>query len=143
MFSKLNVKKIKGTQSSFVFNFVPLFMVKPNRNITTQRVGNTCSPTSVKIIISRNQGAQGNTLNKHSLEPVFGNTQGRKQTRWTCPDAAMRQTQSHVGSGRQQRLVKTKRLTDRLVLVLLVSTVGHDTNKRQRRNISNPSTSCH
>ena len=64
MFSKLNVKKIKGKQSSFVFNFVPLFNAQLDRNLTTQRVGKTCSPNSVKGIISRNQGAQG----KHSKQ---------------------------------------------------------------------------
>ena len=62
MFLETEREAIQGNHCSFVLNFVPLFNVKPEGNLTTQRVGKTCSPNSIKIIIPRNQGAQG----KHS-----------------------------------------------------------------------------
>ena len=75
MFSKLNVKKTKAKLNSFDFDFMPLFYAKPDRNITTQREGKTCSPNPVKESSHAIKGLKENTPNKHSLEPVFGTTQ--------------------------------------------------------------------
>ena len=51
-----------GKLCSFVIHFVPLFNAKPENNITTQRVGKTCTPNSINITSHAIKELKENTL---------------------------------------------------------------------------------
>ena len=80
---------------------MPLFNVKLDRTNDTESGQNVQSKFNRKKTSHAIKELKENTLNKRSLEPVLGNTQGRRQTRGTCSDATMRSnTIPYVGSGR-------------------------------------------